>query len=72
MSTPQMTVMERLERADTGIQATLLEHHAHLRTKVRALAPRVDAEHAHLARVGAAVPLEDLDRRRLARAVGTE
>ena len=38
----------------------------------RAVAPRVEAEHAHLARVGLAVPLEDLDRGRLARAVRPE
>ena len=38
----------------------------------RAVGHRVEPEHAHLPRVGAAVALEDLDRRRLARAVGPE
>jgi hypothetical protein len=35
-------------------------------------APRVDAEHLHVARVARPVPLEDLDRRRLAGAVRAE
>ena len=33
---------------------------------------RIDAEHAHLARVATAIALENLHRRRLARAVGAQ
>ena len=64
--------LERLERLDPRVQATLLEHHAHARAQAHALTPRIHAEDAHLAGIGASVALEDLDRGGLARAVGTE
>ena len=63
---------EQLERPQPGIQAAGLQHHADLRAELPAVAHRVEAEHAHRAGVGPAVALEDLDRRRLARAVGAE
>ena len=43
-----------------------------LGAKLRAVAPRVEAEHAHRTSVERAVALEHLDRGGLARAVGAE
>ena len=64
--------LQCLERADARVEPAVLEHHADLRAELRAVAPRVDAEHAHFACVGAPVALEDLDRGGLARAVRPE
>ena len=64
--------LERLERTDPRIEAAVLEHHADLGAELGAVAPRVDAEHAHVAGVGAAVALEDLDGGGLARTVRPE
>ena len=64
--------LQRLERAHARVEPALLEHHADARAQLVAVAPRVDAEHAHLAGVGAPVALEDLDGGGLARAVRPE
>ena len=53
--------LQRLERADPGVQATLLEHHTHLGAELATVPPGIEAEHAHVARVRTAVSLEDLD-----------
>ena len=50
----------------------VLEHHADARTPRAVARARVGAQHAHLARAAPAVALEDLDGRRLARAVGPQ
>ena len=61
--------LEGFERAHAGIEPALLQHHSDARAQDGAVAPRVDTEDPHLTGVGAAVALEDLDRRRLPRAV---
>ena len=64
--------LQRLERLHARVEPAFLQHHADARAQLVAVAPRVDAEHAHLAGVGSAVALEDLDRGGLARAVRAE
>ena len=63
---------KRLERADAGVEPAVLEHHPDAGSQRRAVAPGIEPEHAHLARVGPSVPLEDLDGGRLAGAVRPE
>ena len=57
---------------ELGEVAGGLQHDAEPGSPGRPRRARVDAEHAHLAAVPPAVALEDLDRRRLARAVRAE
>src|SRR4051812_3093149 len=64
--------LQCLERTHARVEAALLEHHADAGPQPGTVAPRVDAEHAHLAAVGLAVPLEDLDSRGLPRTVRPE
>src|SRR4030095_7308046 len=64
--------LDRLADGERLLDAVLLQDDADPRTE-RALAPRrIVAQDRDLAGVGAAVALEDLDERRLARAVRTE
>src|ERR1700733_3540328 len=60
---------EVLASRDGGGDAARLEHHADPRLEPGGVPVRVEAEHAHGARVGAPVALADLDRGGLARAV---
>src|SRR5438874_2717511 len=62
----------RLPDGEVGPQLRLLEHDADPLAEVAPRTPGIVPEHRHLARVAAAVALEDLDRRRLAGAVRPE
>ena len=59
-------------RPDARRQAAVLQHHADARAQVAGLRDRVEPEHAHGPVVGLAQALAALDRRGLARAVGSE
>ena len=64
--------LEHLARGEIRVEAARLQHDADARPELRAAVGRIEAEHADVAAVALAVPLEDLDRRRLARAVRSE
>ena len=64
--------LDRLLHRQVGLDAGLLQHDADALLKARSCLAGVEAEHADLAAVRAAVALEDLDRRRLAGAVRPE
>ena len=61
-----------LARRGPVVDAALLEHQPQPRPQRPPVPRRVEAQHPHGPAVDAAVPLEDLDRRGLARAVGPE
>ena len=63
--------VQHFRRAQAGIDAVLLEHHADERLE-RGVALRVASEDADRPAIGAAIAFENLDGRRLARAVGAE
>ncbi len=63
---------ERLARCRAGIDAALLEHEADPGPEAPAIAGGIEAQHLHRATVRVAVPLEDLDGRRLAGPVRAE
>ena len=58
---------QQLQRLEPRVEAALLEHDPDLGAQDRRVGVRIGAEDAHGAGVVRAVPLEDLDRRRLAR-----
>ena len=64
--------VDQLDDGQVGIQRGGLELDADALLELDRVAPRVDAEHGDLAAVGLVEALEDLDRRRLAGAVGPE
>src|SRR4051794_39426605 len=63
---------ERLERLGSGVDAAVLQHQPDARPESRATRRRVHPEDAHAPAVAAAVALDDLHGRGLARAVRTE
>src|SRR3954451_21153550 len=65
-------VRERLADLDVVVDARLLQDDAQQGAQRLRPAPRIEAEHRHLALVALPVALEDLDGRRLPRAVGPE
>ena len=65
-------VGDRLAHGQVLVDARALQHDPHARAQVGVARRRVVAEHGDVAGAAAAVALEDLDRRRLARAVGPE
>src|SRR3954469_4529124 len=65
-------VRERLAHADVAVDARLLQDDAHPLAQLARPPAGVEAQHRDLARPALAIALEDLDRRRLSRAVGPE
>ena len=63
---------DRLARSRPKVDAAGLEHQAHAGSQRATTARRILAQDPHRPVVGAPVALDDLDRRRLARAVGAE
>ena len=63
---------QRLARRDLREQSALLEHQGNARLELGALFGRIEAQNARGAAVRPPIPLQNLDRRRLASAVGTE
>src|SRR5436309_7326777 len=63
---------QRLPHAQTGIEATLLEHDAHLRAELGASPAGIDAEHVDVAAVAGPVAFQDLDGGGLPGPVGPE
>jgi hypothetical protein len=63
---------DELGRASLRVDPAVLEHQADPSAQRRALSGGIEPEHSHLPAIGGPVPLEDLDRRRLARAIGTD
>src|SRR5262249_36232495 len=68
---PGLTI-EDLSDGQEFLEAALLQDDAHPLAEARPAALGIHAEHGHAARVAATVAFEDLDRRRLPGAVGTE
>ena len=64
--------LDQLGDRQIPLDAALLQHDPDPLAQLALAAGRIHAEHARLARAPRAVALEDLDRRRLARAVGAE
>ena len=63
---------QQLERLEPGIEAAFLQHHADARAQTRAVAHRVEAEHANCAGIRRAIALEGFDRRGFSRTVRAE
>ena len=64
--------LDRLAGAELGVDGALLQDDADALAERALAATGIEAEHPHLAGVGAAMALEDLDQRGLAGAVGAE
>jgi hypothetical protein len=56
-------------RGQARMQAIALQHQADTQLEFARLADWIETQHAHRAGIGRAIPFEDFDRRRLARAV---